>query len=75
MFNTLLEAKVLIEQWRALQYDAPTLLLGLPAARAGGPAVGNADAAQPSRADRVTAADSYDTALTFRPDHSLGAGQ
>ena len=46
----------------------------LTAARAGGPAVGHADAAQPSTADRVTSAASYDAALTFCPDHVVEAG-
>ena len=75
VFNTLLEAKILIEQWRMhYQHRTPTLLLGLPAARAGGHHAEHANAARPSRPDRVTAASSYDAALTFCPDHTMGAG-
>ena len=69
-------------RWGIPQQDAATLrltaamlgkaLLGLPAARAGGPAVGDADAARPPRSDRLTAASSYDAALTLCPDHSVG---
>ena len=58
----------------ALQHRATTLLLGIPAARAGGHHAEHADAAWSSRANRVTAAVSYNAALTFYPDHSTGAG-
>ena len=58
----------------ALQHRATTLLLGIPAARAGGHHAEHADAAWSSRANRVTAAVSYNAALTFYPDHSMGAG-
>ena len=50
-------------------------ILGIPAARAGGHHAEHANAAWSSRANRVTAAVSYNAALTFCPDHSMGAGQ
>ena len=75
-FNTLLEAKVLIEHWRvhyntvrphsSLGYRPPApevIMLSTPMP------------ARSSRTNRLTAAVSYHTALTFCPDHSVGAGQ
>ena len=58
----------------ALQHRATTLLLGIPAARAGGHHAEQADAAWSSRINRITAAVSYNAALTSYPDHSVEAG-
>ncbi len=74
VFNSLAEAKVLIEQWRR-HYNTvrPHSSLGYRPPRAGGGDDGVAHAAQPARANRISPSqDSH--ALTFRPDHLVGAG-
>ena len=76
VFNTLLEARVLIEQWRvhynrvrphsSLGYRPPApevVVSGVPVLPPGA-----------ARSDRVTSAFPDPAALTFRPDHSMGAG-
>ena len=75
VFNTLLEARVLIEQWRvhfntvrphsSLGYRPPApevIVLHMPMPP-GNP-----------RPNRLIATASYHAALTFCPDHSMGAG-
>src|SRR4051794_5216563 len=71
IFYSLAEAKVIIEAWRR---RAPALIVGLQATGARGRAMAGS-ATRTSFAGRTSHGVKTDHALTFNPDHPMGAGQ
>ena len=72
-FNTLAEAKVLIEQWRVpLQHGASAQLARLPATSAQSRPVEDADAHKHAKSGRVSRGGQQHNELRFHLDHSMG---
>jgi putative transposase len=76
VFNTLAEAKVLIEPWRVHDNTVrPHSIPGISATRTRSNCVGSGDAAEKSRFNRLKSAARCHAALTFCMNHSMEAGQ